>query len=49
VYWRKKMKGNLFELPVRIGGITLRNPLVVASGPTVKSVEKAFLKPCRRL
>jgi dihydroorotate dehydrogenase/Pyruvate/2-oxoacid:ferredoxin oxidoreductase delta subunit len=34
------MEGNLFELPVRIGGVTLRNPFIVASGPTVKSVEQ---------
>jgi dihydroorotate dehydrogenase/Pyruvate/2-oxoacid:ferredoxin oxidoreductase delta subunit len=37
------MKDNLFELPVRIGGVTLRNPFVVASGPTVKSVEQLEL------
>jgi hypothetical protein len=41
-YW-KKMPDNLFELPVQIGGIRLRNPFIVASGPTVKSVEQLEL------
>jgi dihydroorotate dehydrogenase/Pyruvate/2-oxoacid:ferredoxin oxidoreductase delta subunit len=34
------MKGDLFNLPVKIGDVTLRNPFIVGSGPTVKSLEQ---------
>ena len=34
------MKDDLFYLPVRIGGVELKNPFVVASGPTTKRVEQ---------
>ena len=33
----------LYDLPVRIGGVELKNPFVVASGPTVKRVEQLEL------
>jgi len=32
------MKDDLFYLPVRIGGVELKNPFVVASGPTTKRI-----------
>ncbi len=34
------MKNDLFYLPVSIGEVELRNPFVVASGPTVKRVDQ---------
>ncbi len=34
------MKDDLFSMPVSIGGVKLRNPFVVASGPTVKRVDQ---------
>ena len=34
------MKDSLFYLPVTLGGIELRNPFIVASGPTAKRVEQ---------
>lgn len=34
------MKDDLFYLPVRIGGVELKNPFVVASGPTTKRVDQ---------
>ena len=37
------MKGTLFDLPVTIGNVTLRNPFVVGSGPTVKSLPQLEL------
>jgi dihydroorotate dehydrogenase len=37
------MKDALFELPVKIGDVTLRNPFVVGSGPTVKNLEQIRL------
>jgi dihydroorotate dehydrogenase/Pyruvate/2-oxoacid:ferredoxin oxidoreductase delta subunit len=37
------MKTDLFDLPVSIGGVTLRNPFVVGSGPTVKNLEQIDL------
>jgi dihydroorotate dehydrogenase/NAD-dependent dihydropyrimidine dehydrogenase PreA subunit len=37
------MKDNLFYLPVMLGGVELKNPFVVASGPTVKRVEQMEL------
>ena len=37
------MKDDLFHLPVTLGGIELRNPFVVASGPTAKRVEQLEL------
>ncbi len=37
------MNGNEFQLPVKIGDVTLKNPFVVASGPTAKSVEQLEL------
>lgn len=37
------MNEDLFQLPVKIGGVTLRNPFVVGSGPTVKNVEQLEL------
>jgi dihydroorotate dehydrogenase/Pyruvate/2-oxoacid:ferredoxin oxidoreductase delta subunit len=40
---RKTMKEDLFHLPVKIGNVTFRNPFVVASGPTVKSLEQLEL------
>ena len=30
------MGTSLFELPVTIGNVTLRNPFIVGSGPTVR-------------
>jgi dihydroorotate dehydrogenase/Pyruvate/2-oxoacid:ferredoxin oxidoreductase delta subunit len=39
--WRKTtMTEDLFSFPVRIGDILLRNPFIVASGPTVKRVDQ---------
>jgi dihydroorotate dehydrogenase/Pyruvate/2-oxoacid:ferredoxin oxidoreductase delta subunit len=32
------MQDALFELPVKIGDVTLRNPFIVGSGPTVKNL-----------
>ncbi len=37
------MQDGLFELPVRIGNVTLRNPFIVGSGPTVKNIEQIEL------
>ena len=37
------MKDDLYQLPVRIGPIELRNPFVVASGPTAKQVDQLEL------
>lgn len=37
------MEDELFHLPVQIGNVTLRNPFVVASGPTVKNLEQIEL------
>jgi dihydroorotate dehydrogenase/Pyruvate/2-oxoacid:ferredoxin oxidoreductase delta subunit len=37
------MNEDLFQLPVKIGGLTLRNPFIVGSGPTVKNVEQLEL------
>jgi dihydroorotate dehydrogenase/Pyruvate/2-oxoacid:ferredoxin oxidoreductase delta subunit len=37
------MSGELFHLPVHIGDVRLRNPFVVGSGPTVKSLEQIQL------
>ena len=37
------MKDALFDLPVSIGNVTLRNPFVVGSGPTVKNLEQLEL------
>ena len=37
------MKDNLFNLPVTLGGMELRNPFIVASGPTTKRVEQLEL------
>ena len=37
------MKDDVFQLPVQIGDVTLRNPFIVGSGPTVKSIEQLEL------
>ena len=37
------MKDALFDLPVKIGDVTLRNPFVVGSGPTVKNLPQLEL------
>lgn len=37
------MGTSLFELPVAIGNVTLRNPFIVSSGPTVKTLEQIEL------
>lgn len=37
------MGTSLFELPVTIGNVTLRNPFIVGSGPTVKNLEQIEL------
>jgi len=37
------MKDDLFYLPVTLGGMELRNPFIVASGPTTKRVEQLEL------
>jgi dihydroorotate dehydrogenase/NAD-dependent dihydropyrimidine dehydrogenase PreA subunit len=37
------MKDDLFYLPVKIGNVELRNPFIVASGPTTKRVEQLEL------
>ena len=37
------MGTTLFELPVTIGNVTLRNPFIVGSGPTVKNLEQIEL------
>jgi dihydroorotate dehydrogenase/Pyruvate/2-oxoacid:ferredoxin oxidoreductase delta subunit len=37
------MGNSLFQLPVTIGNVTLRNPFVVGSGPTVKNLEQIEL------
>ncbi len=37
------MKDDLFDLPIRIGGVELKNPFMVASGPTTKRVEQLQL------
>ena len=37
------MKSELFDLPVKIGNVTLRNPFIVSSGPTVKNLEQLEL------
>ncbi len=36
-------KEDLFYLPVKIGKVELRNPFIVASGPTVKTIEQLEL------
>jgi dihydroorotate dehydrogenase/Pyruvate/2-oxoacid:ferredoxin oxidoreductase delta subunit len=36
----KMSKGDLFYLPVKIGQVELRNPFIVASGPTAKRVDQ---------
>ena len=42
------MQSEPFELPVRIGNVTLRNPFIVGSGPTVKNIEQILLIEQRR-
>ena len=37
------MKDDLFYLPVTLGGMELKNPFIVASGPTTKRVEQLEL------
>ena len=37
------MKDDLFYLPVKIGDVELRNPFIVASGPTVKRIDQIEL------
>lgn len=37
------MHSDLFYLPMRIGNVTLRNPFIVGSGPTVKTLEQIRL------
>jgi dihydroorotate dehydrogenase/Pyruvate/2-oxoacid:ferredoxin oxidoreductase delta subunit len=37
------MKHDVFYLPIQIGGVELRNPFVVASGPTTKRVDQLQL------
>jgi len=37
------MRNDLFYLPVKIGGIELKNPFLVASGPTTKRVDQLEL------
>ncbi len=37
------MKEDLFHMPVKIGNIELRNPFIVASGPTAKRVDQLEL------
>jgi len=37
------MKDDLFHLPVKIGRMELKNPFIVASGPTVKRVDQIEL------
>jgi dihydroorotate dehydrogenase/Pyruvate/2-oxoacid:ferredoxin oxidoreductase delta subunit len=37
------MKDDLFYLPIQISGVELRNPFVVASGPTTKRVDQLQL------
>jgi dihydroorotate dehydrogenase/Pyruvate/2-oxoacid:ferredoxin oxidoreductase delta subunit len=37
------MKDDLFYLPVQIGGVELKNPFVVASGPTTKRIDQLEL------
>ena len=37
------MNEDLFQLPVKIGEVTLRNPFIVGSGPTVKNIEQLEL------
>jgi dihydroorotate dehydrogenase/Pyruvate/2-oxoacid:ferredoxin oxidoreductase delta subunit len=37
------MKDDLFYLPVKIGNIELRNPFIVASGPTAKRIDQLEL------
>ena len=37
------MNDELFHLPVRIGDVELKNPFVVASGPTTKRIEQLEL------
>ncbi len=37
------MKENLFYMPVKIGNVELRNPFIVASGPTAKRVDQLEL------
>ncbi len=37
------MKDDLFYLPVKIGRVELKNPFIVASGPTVKRVDQIEL------
>src|SRR5512147_454916 len=34
------MKDDLFNLPVKIGGVEFKNPFMVASGPTVKRIDQ---------
>jgi len=37
------MKGDIFYLPVKIGNVELRNPFIVASGPTAKRIDQLEL------
>ena len=37
------MKDDLFHLPVELGGIQLKNPFMIASGPTAKRVDQLEL------
>jgi len=37
------MKDDLFYLPVKIGNVVLRNPFIVASGPTAKRIDQLEL------
>jgi len=37
------MKEDLFHLPVKIGNVELRNPFIVASGPTAKRIDQLKL------
>jgi dihydroorotate dehydrogenase/Pyruvate/2-oxoacid:ferredoxin oxidoreductase delta subunit len=37
------MKSEAFDLPVSIGNVTMRNPFVVGSGPTVKNLDQLEL------
>jgi dihydroorotate dehydrogenase len=40
------MKDDLFSMPIKIGNLELRNPFIVASGPTAKRVEQLELAEC---
>ena len=44
LYWEEFMnKDDLFHLPVKIGNVELRNPFIVASGPTAKRIDQLEL------